>query len=138
VSRYVTVKTQFNDGKALVSALMETGKWSIEQIEIHNNPRHLVGYKGKERPEVAHIIIRREHVGEASNDIGFVKNADGSYEAIISEFDSRKYGAKWVANLKGNYAYHKIRVAQESRGRRVVRNRCPRTGRQQIEITGYR
>jgi hypothetical protein len=138
MSRYCTVKTEFKDEKALVAALMETGNWTQEQIAVHEKPQHLFGYSGDRRAEKAHIIIRRQHVGRSSNDIGFVSNADGSYEAIISEFDSGRYGPKWIGKLKGSYAYHKLRREQESRGRRVVRTRCQRTGRQRVEITGYR
>jgi hypothetical protein len=138
MSRYCTVKTQFKDGRALVQALMETGNWTEAQIEINNVPQNLFGYKGDMRTEKAHIIIRRLHVGEYSNDIGFVKDEDGCYVAIISSYDKGKYGEAWNKQLKGNYAFHKVRTEQEARGRTVSRTRCPNTGRQRVEITGYR
>lgn len=138
MSRYVTIKTLFKDKTALLTALMETGKWRLSQIEIHTESQHLFGYTGDQRKEKAHIIIRKRHVGSASNDIGFVKTADETYEAIISEYDSNKYGVKWVGQLKANYAFHKLKLDQEERGRTVTRERCPGTNRQRIEITGYR
>lgn len=138
MSRYATVKTEFKDDRALVDALVETGKWAIEQIEIHHEPQNLLGYRGDQRKEKANIIIRRKNIGRVSNDIGFLKEKDGNYKAIISEYDAHvKYGSQWVNQLKGNYAFHKLRRDQESRGRTVSRTRCP-NGRQRIEITGYR
>lgn len=137
MSRYCVVKTQFTDPNALIEALVETGNWTPEQIERHTDPQHLFGYHGDERTEKAHIIIRRKFVGSASNDIGFVIGKDGNYEAIISAYDSNKYSAKWIGQLKGNYAYHKVRREMESRGRSVSRERCP-DGYQRIVVTGYR
>jgi len=137
VSRYCQVLTEFKDETALVDALMETGKWTAEQIEVHNTPQNLFGYRGDKRSQKAHIIIRRKHVGSASNDLGFVKGDDGNYEAIVSEYDSSRYGRAWIGNLTGNYAYHRIRREQESRGRSVSRERG-QNGCQRVVITGYR
>jgi len=139
MSRYCEVKCAFTDQQELVNALLETKTWTREQIEIHEVPQHLFGYRGDERSQVAHIIIRRKNVGSASNDIGFFRNPDGTFRAIISEYDSgRGYGEKFVASLKGNYAYLKIKKEQESKGREVLKTRCPKSGRQRIEISGYR
>lgn len=137
MSRYCTVKTEFKDGCALVDALIETGSWQAEQIEVHDIPQNLRGYKGDERKETAHIIIRRKHVGRSSNDLGFTKNEDGNYEAIISAYDSRKYGESWMNQLRGNYAYHRVRRQQENHGRSVSRERMS-DGRQRVVVTGYR
>ena len=137
MSRYCVVKTMFTDRNALIEALMETGDWLVDQIEIHNIPQHLLGFKGDTRIETAHIIIRRKHVGSASNDIGFIKGKDGNYQAIISAYDSSRYGKEWVGRLKGNYAYHRIRREQESHGRTVSRTRGE-NGRQRVVVTGYR
>ena len=138
MSRFCIVKTEFRDKEALIIALEEIGKWQPNQIEHHITAKHLKWYKNDTRPETAHIIIRREYVGRASNDIGFSQNEEGQYEAIISEFDSKKYGALWIGKLKGSYAFHKLRREQESHGRTVERTRCSRTGHQRVEITGYR
>jgi len=137
MSRYATVKTELKDESALIDAILETGNWSRQQIEVHQVPQHLFGYHGDQRPETAHIIIRRKYVGRYSNDIGFVKDDEGSYAAIISAYDRGRYGEQWVGQLKGNYAFHKVRREQESRGRTVTRERCP-NGRQRVVVTGYR
>ncbi len=137
MSRYCTVKTLFKDGQALVAALMETSGWKVEQVEVHDTPQHLYGYKGDKRKEKAHIIIRQKHVGDYSNDIGFIQHEDGNYEAIVSAYDSSKYGEAWRAKLKGNYAYQKVHRDMAARGRSVSREMLT-NGRQRITVTGYR
>lgn len=137
MSRYCIVETAFKDKKALIDALMETGEWTLSQIEHHNVCQHLFGFNGDQRPEKAHIIIRRKDVGRSANDIGFIMKDDGNYQVIISEFDSTKYGEVWIGRLTGNYAFHVVRREMESRGRSVSRERCP-NGRQRLIVTGYR
>ena len=44
----------------------------------------LYGYQGDERPERAHVVIRRNQLDSASNDIGFRRDAYGVYRAIVS------------------------------------------------------
>lgn len=116
---------------------METGNWTESQIEIHSTPEHLFGYHGDKREEVAHIIIRRKHIGGSSNDIGFVKNEKGCYETIISEFDSRRYGAQWIGRLRGNYAFRAVEKEMLAYGRNVSRVRGE-NGHQTVKVTGYR
>lgn len=137
MSRYCLVKTMFTDGGALVAALAETGNWSIDQIEIYEVPQHLFGYKGDKRSEVAHIIVRRKHVGASSNDLGFIRQEDGTYKAIISKYDSKRFDSRWREKLKGEYAFQKIKKDMTKRGRRVSRSRQP-NGTQKVVVTGYR
>ena len=137
MSLYCSVKTQFKNQDALVAALMETGKWQVNQIDVYDVAQNLFGYKGDQRKEVAHIIIRRESVGRSANDMGFVRNPDGTYSAIISEYDKRKYNDAWLKQLRGNYAYHAIRLQQAARGRSVSRERMS-DGSQRVRVKGYR
>ncbi len=141
MSMYCNIKTQFKNRAALIAALMETGHWTADQIEVHDGPQHLYGYQGDQREQTAHVIIRRQHVGRASNDIGFERQADGTYAAVISQYDggsdTSKYGPRWQRALKESYRYHVIKAQQEKRGRRVERVRTPQ-GRQQVIVSGYR
>lgn len=102
MSHYAVYKTKFKDLDALLNALVLVG-WKDTQIEIgHSRP--LMGYEGKERPEKAEVIIRREFVGAAANDIGFAKDKDGVYQAIISDYDrNRKYNDVWMGKLQQHY-----------------------------------
>jgi hypothetical protein len=36
-------------------------------VEYHEVAQHLFGYGGDRRPETAEVIIRRQHIGAASN-----------------------------------------------------------------------
>jgi len=138
MSRYCTVKTEFMDRDSLVKALMETGNWSLDQIEVHDIAQNLIGYQGDTRPQTANVIIRRANIGRSSNDIGFSLNSDGLFEAIISKFDSHKFNTKWVGELTGNYAFHVLDKELTAYGRTVTRTRNRETNRQIVEITGYR
>lgn len=137
MSLYCVIKTEFKNSNALILALMETGQWSKEQIEVHSEPQNLFGYRGDLRSEKADIIIRRKNVGPSSNDIGFQKNEDGTYTAVISEFDKTKYSEHWTNKLKQSYSYHAIRIQQESKGRSVTRTKLPNNNIR-VEIKGYR
>lgn len=101
MSHYTRVRTRLTDGHVLVEALRAMG---FKSPELHSLPQPLVGYRGDRRNQTAEVIVRRKEVGRASNDIGFARRGDGTYEAIISEFDSRKYNAAWLSRLDHAYA----------------------------------
>ena len=71
------------DQGCLVAALEEQGY----HPEVHEGEgKNLEGYHGDQRKEKAQIIVPRRQVGGASNDLGFAKDTNGKYQAIISEF----------------------------------------------------
>jgi hypothetical protein len=100
LSAYHTQKTQYKDRDCLVAALGEQG---YKTVEVHETAQHLTGYHGDTRPEKANIIVRRQYVGTAANDLGFVKSEDGTYSAIVSSYDSGKHDAGWFKGLKRAY-----------------------------------
>lgn len=101
MSHYSKMRTRFCNAETLLTALRDVG---FKNVEIYEQPVSLVGYEGRERPEQAHIVIRKKYVGSASNDIGFMRNHDGTYVAVISDFDRRtKYGEQWLSRLKQAY-----------------------------------
>jgi len=136
MSRYCDVQTEFTDLNALLAALAELG-FTEDQVEVHEAAEHLVGYQGDTRKEMAHVIIRRRHIGRASNDVGFFRKDDGTYAAIISDYDRGRFSERWVGQLKGEYAYHSVRQQMTRRGKTVTRTRLA-NGRQRIQIEGYR
>ena len=103
ISHFVDIHSQFKDRNCLLAALLEMG-WTIDQLEVHNSPQYLYGYKGDRRNDIANIIIRKNNVGIASNDIGFRLEIDGTYTAIISEYDRSKYSDDWLNKLKQSYS----------------------------------
>lgn len=126
MSHYVDVKTSITDEECLTKALcrVENGHdcyhrtWDKSHIESHKQAMNLYGYKGDMRTDKANVIIRRKNVGRASNDLGFVKNADGSYTAIISEFDGRSMGfsSVWLQRLTTYYGVEKAKKEFKARG----------------------
>lgn len=106
MSEYHELKTEYKDPEALVEALGEMG---YTTVEVHESPVQLIDYCGRptkyidKNGDKANIIVRRKFVGGSANDLGFAKKADGSYSAIISEFDSGKHNAGWLNKLKAVY-----------------------------------
>jgi len=119
MSHYSEVQIEFKDRAALVAALERLGFQG--KLEIHQESRALYGYQGDRREQQAHIIIRRQHVGPAANDIGFQRQPDGTYRAWVSEFDQRQngYGDAWLGKLKQAYGVEKARAEARKRGYRV-------------------
>src|SRR5271166_5289645 len=107
MSKYTENPTAFKDKNALVECLI--ARFGKDGVSVLETPAHLYGYQNDIRPELADIIIRRQYVGGASNDIGFKRDASGQYHAIISEFDASQYstnggyGKQWQAKLNGDY-----------------------------------
>lgn len=113
MSKYKVISTTLKDEAALRAA-MEDLKLPFEFLKA---PAALYGYKGDVRPEKAHVIIRRHHVGQASNDFGLVKNADGTYQAIMSEYDiSAGYGPSLLTRITKRYARHAAVSMAKSKG----------------------
>jgi hypothetical protein len=104
MSHYSKVTTRLIDEAALLKALADLG---FAAVEVHERPLGLRGYKGDLREDTAHVIIRRRYISPYSNDIGFLRQADGSFAAIISEFDADGgYDQAWLDRLGQRYAYH--------------------------------
>jgi hypothetical protein len=122
MSEFVDVETVFADRDALVDALVECGI-TRSHIEVHDKPKALVGYQNDAREQQAEIIIRRCHVGSASNDIGFTKGPDGKYKAYVSQYDRGHGVGKKIYSGKLNQIYAKGKILKHvkmKRGRKVV------------------
>lgn len=102
MSHFTRIRTQLRDAETLVEALHAVGH---PHVEVHDHPQTLYGYQGDPRPEKAEVVIRREHIGSASNDIGFTRRPDGSFEAIISEYDRSRYDKAWLTRLTHSYSH---------------------------------
>lgn len=110
ISHYLEIKTKITNRSALVKALCRVG-FKENQIEVHDKATNLYGFQGDKRAQKAHVIIRRKDVGAASNDIGFEQKEDGTYEAIISQYDKGKYNQKWLDKVS---TYHGVENAKEA------------------------
>ncbi len=137
MSHYVECKPGFKDQQALIDALTAVG-FDHDQIEVHAESAALYGYQGDERPQRAHIVIRRQHVGQAANDVGWERLADGTYLAWISEYDGRhRFNSEMQDRIKQEYAYHAVSSQQRALGRTVQRRELE-NGEIEVVIGGYR
>lgn len=110
----------FKDRRLLIAALADLGYSVIEEGEA----LPLYGYQGDRRPETAEIVVRRRHLGPASNDLGFARTEHG-YVPIISEYDQRV--------LHGGRLLPKLRTAYSERVVAEVTRRLHGTARRSVE-----
>ncbi len=121
MSKYLTFPDMiFKDRRLLLAALAELGYTEIEEGEA----LPLYGYHGDRRAEMAEIVVRRQHVGSLSNDIGFTRTPHG-YIPLVSEYDQRAvHGGQFLVKLRTAYSE---RVIEE------VRRRLHGTAHRQVE-----
>lgn len=119
MSAYLTLLTPMTDRECLLAALAEIG-FGSSKVEVHETPVHLVGFRGDRRRQVAHVVIRREQLGSASNDVGFLASPTG-YQAFVSGYDHPRLGQDWLRQLHTHYEAHHTaklkRIAAEERRR---------------------
>ena len=114
MSKYHRTTTKFFDRDCLVAALNDVG---YKTVEVHDTAANLYGYHGDMRADKANIIVRRNFISSAANDLGFKWNAETkSFDAIVSEYDSGKHDSKWFGHLTAKYAQHKTLKAVKSLG----------------------
>ena len=113
MSAYREQTTTINDKDCLIKALKDKG---YDTVEDHVEATNLIGYHGDKRQDKANIIVRRNYIGMASNDIGFRKTDNGTYEAIISDYDRGRHNAKWLEELHNHYAKHKVQKLARQQG----------------------
>ena len=131
MSSYTEQKTQITDADILKECLKEKG---YDKVEHHEKAQQLVGYHGDKRQQTAEIIIRRQQIGSASNDIGFKKQADGTFDVIISDFDKGKHNANWMADLKKRYAEKKIRKVASANGLTLLTKQPTKEGGYRLQF----
>ncbi len=113
MSHFTTIRTQLKDLDTLVKALADVG---FKRVETHAAARHLYGYQGDVRPETAEVIIRRQYLGPLSNDIGFKRQQDGTFEAIVSDYDQTLYSEEWLNQVMQRYGYHTLMATAPAAG----------------------
>lgn len=113
MSHYSKIETRIMEKESLLKALQDMG---YTDIEVHDKAQNLYGYQGDVRPEQANIIIRRQFISPESNDVGFRLTAEGTHEAIVSEYDQELLGKDWVGRVCQNYAEHAVVSKLEQQG----------------------
>ncbi|MCL5266140.1 MAG: DUF1257 domain-containing protein [Chloroflexi bacterium] len=108
---------QFRDLGLLKTALSDLGFGIVEE----GDQLPLYGYRGDQRAERAELVIRRQHLTRASNDLGFQKTKDG-YIPIVSDYDARVLlEGEFLARLRTAYNLRVVsRVTRQVHGTQTV------------------
>ncbi|MGH3242900.1 MAG: DUF1257 domain-containing protein [Spirillospora sp.] len=134
MSHFTRVRTTLRDSDLLAKALAEVG---FTTVETHAAPQTLYGYQGDARPERAEVIVRRRHVGRMSNDIGFRRGSDGSFEAIISEFDRNRYDGGWLTKVSRAYGHAAALRYAEDNGYEIDSDVVGEDGERRLVLRRY-
>ncbi|MHA2279385.1 MAG: DUF1257 domain-containing protein [Promethearchaeota archaeon] len=127
------IQVEYSDPECIKAALKEMGY----VYEAHETAQNLHGFVGDVRKQKANIIVRRQHVGSASNDVGFNKTASGKYELIISEYDRRGKSRKdFMERMRQLYAKHKTLKQLKRMGKTVTSIKTTKDGRIKIKALG--
>jgi len=113
LSKYEETATEIRQSGHLITALRELGL----RAEFHPAGANLVGYEGQERPERAQVIVRRNQIGTASNDIGFARKPGGTFAAVLSEYDrSIGFDEKWLGRVHQLYKEKQVLADARAKG----------------------
>ena len=137
MSHFTVVEIEATDTSCLIDALEALGYKG--EIEVHDRPVTLIGYDDRPRlldgQEVrAEIVVRRRHLWEAANDIGFARQPDGRYVAYISEYD-RSVRSTWHADVVKEYGAAKAAKELRAQGWKVEVTRAQ--GQVRVQGTRY-
>lgn len=138
MSEYRKSTTNCKDKECLIDALIDLG-YKRENIEVHEEAKQLFDWHGRathyldKSGDKANIIVRRQFVGGAANDLGFKLNpVTKTYDAIISDYDSGKHNATWLKNLKVGYAEKTLIKTGKAQGLRYLSTKIV-DGKKQIQ-----
>jgi len=105
MSAYKTIKCSFKDKNTLIESLKNLGYEPVVYKEKHN----LQGYQNDTREQKAEIIVPKNQISVASNDLGFSYDEETSeYLMLCSDYDSHKGVADKVTQ---SYALTAIKFA---------------------------
>ena len=116
MSHFTQIKTRLADRQPLLAALADLG-FGSDKVEVYDYAQDLHRYNGEVQGEQAEIIVRRKHLNRWSNDIGFSRQEDGTFMAIL---DSSYHDQEWVDQLTQRYTYHATVAQLSAQGFSIV------------------
>jgi hypothetical protein len=124
MSKYKRIECAFKNRESLEAALKEVG---VPFEQANGNTLTLYGYDDDARPERAALVIRRHNIESMANDMGFALRPDGTFEAIISDFDSGvgRRGLEILNRVKQAYGVHEVTRKARLQGYSVQRVAAP-------------
>lgn len=126
MSHFNDFKTQITNQAALVRALCRCKNANgqvikLSQIEISEIAKVLTGYDARNGGKVQHanVILRKgdNHFFNDYNDIGFVKQPDGTFKAVVSDYYK---DPAWLNTLFTYYNVETAKMAFEVKGKEYV------------------
>ena len=123
MSEFKVFKSKMTDTNLAVQILEEMRPDWKGHIEVGNDI-HLLGYQGDDRAKKStsdknyappcearvpgegssHKLGKKNCVGSASNDIGIVRESDGTLSLIVSQYDSSRYNHEWQQGVANKYS----------------------------------
>lgn len=94
--RYRLIPTGVPTNSDLKHTLSEMG---VRNVEVHPHPVPLDDWIGRPTDVMADVIVRRKDLGASSDDMGFVRGEDGTWDALVSEIHLFRFDKKWFAEL---------------------------------------
>jgi len=97
MTRTRLVTTPLWSQEHLLAALAQVG---FATVETHRAPVPLISWRGKPLGAEASIVIRRSYIGSSGDDFGFVRNAGGAFDAVLSEIHFSRFDRRWMEDLR--------------------------------------
>ena len=94
--RYRKIPTGVQSDQELARALTDMG---LKNVEVHAQAQPLNDWIGRATDVLAHVIVRREDLGASSDDLGFVRADNGTFDLIVSEIHLFRFDKKFLADL---------------------------------------
>jgi hypothetical protein len=133
MSNFTRVRTTLRDRDILAAALRAAG---YPEVEVHDSPQRLQGW-GTYTAQ-AEVIVRRAHIpGTAFGDFGFARQADGTFEVVIPDFDNRRNGPGWLPRLTQAYGHAAALQYAEAHGYDVITDEVERDGTMRLTLRRY-
>jgi Protein of unknown function (DUF1257) len=130
MSHFTRMRTALRDADLLAAALREVG---CASVEVHGSAQKMRGWAGQTRK--AEVIVRRADVaGGASADIGFARQPDGTFEAILDSMDRHRFGTQWLPRLNQAYGHAAALKYARDQGYEVVTDEAERDGTRRLTL----
>ncbi len=125
MSAYKKITCSFKNKNILIECLK-----NIDYSPVVYEKKHsLSGYRGDTREEMAEIIVPKNQISKASNDLGFMYDEEkDEYHMICSDYDlSLGVGDKVkqsyaITALKSALNKHKFNISSETKNKTVTIN----------------
>lgn len=147
MSHFSEIPVSYRDTDCVVQALIAIG-YKKDQIEVHKIPAPVRDYRNQQTTyrwqdqkderfkagDVAHVIVRKEHVGQTCNDFAvyvdpagdskifacdYSRNGNRCYQPKIKALGG--HSAKFFHKLADEYGYAVAKKHYTARGKQVVR-----------------